>query len=36
MDSSRYLEGSTDKMIVKPTRPAPPPKVVISERGWMA
>jgi phage terminase large subunit-like protein len=36
MDATRYLHESLDKMIVKPSRPAPPPKVVISERGWMA
>ena len=35
-DAARYLEGSTDKMIVKPSHPAPPPKVNTSERGWMA
>lgn len=36
MDAFRYLESRIGNMIVKPSRPSPPPRIITSERGWMA
>jgi hypothetical protein len=36
MDAHRYLDSRIGQMIVKPSRPAPPAKIISSERGWMA